>query len=126
MLRGAAALLVLGEHVRYSVMNVCGRDVVLPSAVDRFVGYWGVDIFFVLSGYLIGLTLDKPATTPRSFLLARLARILPLYFVVSAACLMVPDFRSHALSAPLLVTTVTLMPLAGDAMDPLSTKPTSA
>lgn len=123
LLRGIAALLVLGEHVRYSVMNVCGRDVVLPSVVGRFVGYWGVDIFFVLSGYLIGLTLDKPATTPRSFLLARLARVLPLYFVASAACLMVPDFRSHALSAPMLVTTVTLMPLAGDAMDPLTAHP---
>ncbi len=123
LLRGAAALLVLGEHVRYSVMNVCGRDVVLPPAVDRFVGYWGVDIFFVLSGYLIGLTLDKPATTPRSFLLARLARILPLYFVASAACLMVPNFRSYPLSAPMLVTTVTLMPLAGDAMDPVTAHP---
>ncbi len=123
LLRGVAALLVLGEHLRYSVMNVCGRDVVLPPAVDRFVGYWGVDVLFVLSGYLIGLTLDKPATTARSFLLARLARILPLYLVASAVCLAVPNFRAHELSAPMVVTTVTLMPLAGDATDPLTAHP---
>ena len=77
----------------------------------------------MLSGYLIGLTLDKPATTPRSFLLARLARVLPLYFVASAVCLALPATRFHEISTPLLVTTVTLLPVAGDGLNPLTAHP---
>lgn len=123
LLRGAAALLVLLEHVRYSVAITCGRGVLLPEAIDRFKGYWGVDIFFVLSGYLIGLTLDRPGATARSFLLARLARILPLYLVASAFCLAVPMLRSYELSPAMIVTTLTLMPVAGGAMDPVTAHP---
>ncbi len=118
LLRGVAAFLVLLEHLRYVVPTVCGPEVVLPWAIDRFDGYWGVDIFFVLSGYLIGLTLDKPDTTARSFLLARLARVLPLYLVASTLCLALKSVLTGGVTLPTLVTTFTLMPLAGDAMDP--------
>ena len=44
LLRGVAAFLILLEHVRFSVWGICGRDVVLPAAMTKFVGYWGVDI----------------------------------------------------------------------------------
>ena len=123
LLRGVAATLVLLEHLRYVVPTVCGPAVALPWAIDRFDGYWGVDIFFVLSGYLIGLTLDKPGTTARSFLLARLARVLPLYAVASLVCLAVPRFRTAGVSASMLVTTFTLAPLSGDALEPLTAHP---
>ena len=123
LLRGVAALLVLVEHLPVAVIMVCGPDAAIPSAIDDFPGYWGVDLFFVLSGYLIGMTLSKPGTTARSFLLARLARILPLYYVVSAVCLLVPTFRSHALSLPVAVTTGSLLPLLGDALDPQTAHP---
>ena len=123
LLRGVAATLVLLEHTRHSVWGICGRDVELPWVIARFAGYWGVDVFFVLSGYLIGLTLSKPAVTPQSFLLARLARILPLYLVATSLCLMVPAMRSHAITTPILVTTVTFLPLLGDALDPRTVHP---
>ena len=123
LLRGVAATLVLLEHLRYVVPTVCGPAVALPWAIDRFDGYWGVDIFFVLSGYLIGLTLDKPGTTARSFLLARFARVLPLYVVVTACCLAIPSLRTADISVPMLVTSATLLPLAGDALSPLTAHP---
>ena len=123
LLRGVAATLVLLEHIRYVVPSVCGPEVALPWAIDRFDGYWGVDIFFVLSGYLIGLTLDKPGTTARSFLLARLARVLPLYVLASTLCLVLVSVLTGGLTPSMLVTTYTLMPLAGDALNPMPVHP---
>jgi exopolysaccharide production protein ExoZ len=123
LLRGVAALLVLQEHLRYAVGNICGPSVELPRLVTHVNGFWGVDIFFVLSGFLIGLTLDRPATTARSFLLARLARVLPLYAVTSAVCLAVPTFRMSPLSPEMIVTTATLLPLTGDGRDPVTAHP---
>ena len=123
LLRGVAALLVLAEHVPGVVQHARGVEHALPSALASFHGYWGVDLFFVLSGYLIGLTLDKPGTTARSFLLARLARVLPLYLVASLVCLAVPAARASPVSGAMLVTTFTLMPVAGDALNPLTAHP---
>ncbi len=123
LLRGVAATLVLLEHIRYVLPTVCGPDVVTPWPLAGFAGYWGVDVFFVLSGYLIGLTLDKPGTTARSFLLARLARVLPLYAVVSMVCLAVPRFRTSEVGVSMLVTTFGLMPVSGDALAPLTAQP---
>lgn len=123
LLRGVAALLVLAEHVPGVVQHTLGVENALPPALASFHGYWGVDLFFVLSGYLIGLTLDKPGTTARSFLLARLARVLPLYLVASLACLALPAARTSPLSGTMLLTTFTLMPVAGDALNPQTAHP---
>lgn len=130
LLRGVAALLVLLEHLRWPVWDICGADgFAMPEALNRFEGYWGVDLFFVLSGYFIGLTLDKPGTTAKSFLVARAARILPLYLLASAICLAVPALRTNPLTGPapltgaMVVTTVTLLPLAGDALNPVAAHP---
>ncbi len=123
LLRGVAATLVLLEHVPRVVESTIGEGRVVPDALASFHGYWGVDLFFVLSGYLIGLTLDKPGTTARSFLLARLARVLPLYAIASLACLAVPRFRTAEVSGSMLVTTFTLLPVSGDALEPLTAHP---
>src|SRR2546423_9190312 len=58
----------------------------LPGRVDRF-GWIGVDLFFVLSGYLIGgqllapLARDQPTNLGR-FFARRALRIMPAYFAV--------------------------------------------
>jgi len=46
-------------------------------------GEFGVDIFFVLSGFVIALVLDSPNMTARRFLADRIARIVPLYWVLT-------------------------------------------
>ena len=71
-------------------------------AVGR-LGWMGVDLFFVLSGYLIGSQLLKAYATGETpaigaFYLRRALRILPAYWVVLAFYFFAPTFReAHGL-----------------------------
>ncbi|HOZ24335.1 MAG TPA: acyltransferase, partial [Thermomonas sp.] len=61
-------------------------------------GWMGVDLFFVLSGYLIGGQLLRPlargeSPSLRDFYLKRAFRILPAFWVVLAIYLLWPGFR---------------------------------
>ena len=78
----------------------------LPSRVDRF-GWIGVDLFFVLSGYLIGgqllapLARDRPIKLGR-FFARRALRIMPAYFIVLAIYFLLPSWREYPeMSQPL-------------------------
>src|SRR5205814_108217 len=72
----------------------------LPGRVDRF-GWIGVDLFFVLSGYLIGgqllapLARDKPINLGR-FFARRVLRIMPAYFVILAIYFLLPSWREYS------------------------------
>lgn len=48
-------------------------------------GEFGVDIFFVISGFVIALVLDSPKMTTQRFLTDRIARIVPLYWLLTFA-----------------------------------------
>jgi len=78
----------------------------LPGRVDRF-GWIGVDLFFVLSGYLIGgqllasLARDQRIKLGR-FFTRRALRIMPAYFVVLAIYFSLPSWREYSeMSQPL-------------------------
>jgi exopolysaccharide production protein ExoZ len=122
LLRGLAALLVLVGHIKYPIMSVLGEDAV-PSFLAHFAGPFGVDLFFILSGYLIALTLERPNTTARTFFIARVARVAPLYFVVSLVCLALPGFRSYPMSPEMVFTTIFYLPILGDGLLPMSAHP---
>ncbi|MFM5906467.1 MAG: acyltransferase family protein [Novosphingobium sp.] len=84
-LRTVAILLVILYHVlRVPVAHHSPLD--YPTRPFAF-GWGGVDVFFVLSGFLIGGILfaqrDRPGAMKR-FLVRRCVRIVPLYFVVLA------------------------------------------
>ncbi len=71
----------------------------LPGRVDRF-GWIGVDLFFVLSGYLIGGQLLAPLARGRHinlgrFFARRALRIMPAYFVVLAIYIFLPSWREY-------------------------------
>jgi len=71
----------------------------LPGRVDRF-GWIGVDLFFVLSGYLIGGQLLAPLARNqrinlRRFFARRALRIMPAYFVVLAIYIFLPAWREY-------------------------------
>jgi peptidoglycan/LPS O-acetylase OafA/YrhL len=71
----------------------------LPGRVDRF-GWIGVDLFFVLSGYLIGGQLLAPLARDESiklgrFFARRALRIMPAYFVVLAIYFLLPSWREY-------------------------------
>jgi len=46
-------------------------------------GASGVDVFFVVSGLVMGLSACDPEMTPRRFAIKRIARIVPAYWVVT-------------------------------------------
>ncbi|MFM0021424.1 acyltransferase family protein [Paraburkholderia azotifigens] len=81
VLRGIAAISVIFYHIM--------------APTGHTLGEFGVDIFFVLSGFVIALVLDSPRITARRFLSDRIARIVPLYwlltFVVFAGTLIAPS-----------------------------------
>jgi peptidoglycan/LPS O-acetylase OafA/YrhL len=78
----------------------------LPGRVDRF-GWIGVDLFFVLSGYLIGGQLLAPLARGQRinlgrFFARRVFRIMPAYFVVLAVYFLLPSWREYSeMSQPL-------------------------
>src|SRR5213082_1135847 len=78
----------------------------LPGRIDRF-GWIGVDLFFVLSGYLIGGQLLAPLARDEHiklgrFFTRRALRIMPAYFVVLAIYFLLPASREYAeMSQPL-------------------------
>jgi peptidoglycan/LPS O-acetylase OafA/YrhL len=80
-IRGAAALAVLIAHYFGEV----------PHGIrGLMVGWIGVDVFFVLSGFLIGSIILAQHREPqffRTFYLRRAARIIPIYAVVCAVTL---------------------------------------
>lgn len=98
-LRALAILLVLCFHYPHE-----GAPAWFAEAAG--FGWTGVDLFFVLSGFLIGRQLLAPladAERPRwgVFCLRRLLRVLPAYWVVLAVYAFVPDAREQAAMAPL-------------------------
>ena len=78
----------------------------LPGRVDRF-GWIGVDLFFVLSGYLIGGQLLAPFARDQRinlgrFFARRALRIMPAYFAVLAIYFLLPSWREYPeMSQPL-------------------------
>ncbi|WP_426042978.1 acyltransferase family protein [Brevundimonas sp. TWP2-3-4b1] len=87
-LRGIAALLVVIDHASGMMAE---QFLWTPPPLDllRF-GWIGVDIFFVISGFIITLTaFDGPRLTPRvdkwEFFANRAVRILPLLWIVVIA-----------------------------------------
>lgn len=77
----------------------------LPGGINRF-GWIGVDLFFVLSGYLIGGQLLAPVARgqrpnlPR-FFARRALRILPAYFFILAIYAFLPSWREYPDMFPL-------------------------
>ncbi|WP_443747381.1 acyltransferase family protein [Asticcacaulis solisilvae] len=92
ILRGLAVLLVATAHMPYGH---------LPESFSTWVsrnGWYGVDIFFVLSGYLIGSELLRPVQagdTPNLlvFYTKRVFRILPVFWLVLAVYVLFPSLR---------------------------------
>ena len=80
-LRGIAVLLVIAYH--YLIIDLHFMSVPLYYAVWVFqIGWSGVDLFFVLSGFLIGGILLDHRESKRilqTFYIRRACRILPLY-----------------------------------------------
>ena len=92
LLRALAIIVVVIYHA-----GIMGFP--LPNRIHRW-GWIGVDLFFVLSGYLIGgqllaeLVRNNRLNLPR-FYTRRALRILPAYFVILAIYFLLPLWREY-------------------------------
>jgi len=77
LLRGLAALMVLAGHVIAEAEHYFA----LPLPGDTVPWTRGVDIFFVISGFIITLSATRFAAQPMTFLWRRFLRVAPLYYL---------------------------------------------
>ena len=107
-LRGVAALMVVWHH---GVGQLPGLETYFPF---RF-GTSGVDLFFVISGFIMVVTTAGRDVTPTEFIARRFVRVVPLYWVLTlalaATALLAPSlFRSVTLTAGSLAQSLLFIP----------------
>lgn len=103
-LRCLAVLLVVWTHAKH----VGGLDHVFW--MNNYVGSVGVDIFFVISGFVISLSAQSLNYDAPRFLFNRITRVVPLYWL-TALPLIAMGWRKGTLDWNGVLTTFTFLPL---------------
>lgn len=106
-LRAIAAISVLCFHVSETY------------GLEFKVGAAGVDIFFVISGFIMWVATEGRPVGPREFMLRRLIRIVPLYWIATAVTFVVavlkPQFFFNTdLSIGNLIGSLFFLPIMRD------------
>jgi exopolysaccharide production protein ExoZ len=114
-LRFLAATLVLFAHSVDSVHAAGGRTAIDGTSLENF-GAAGVDIFFVISGFIITLTARR-ALSPGQFLLDRLLRLAPFYWLISIPAAFY-TISALGFRPATLLTTLLFWPVWGQFTDP--------
>jgi len=83
LLRLVAAWMVIYGHA-WAITGTPGGDLVATLTRYKFAGAVAVDVFFVVSGFLIAASLQR--NDPRGYLASRALRILPGLAVCAALC----------------------------------------
>ncbi|MEN9558966.1 MAG: hypothetical protein RLZZ502_177 [Pseudomonadota bacterium] len=77
-LRGLAALVVVAFHYTTRFQTAYGHP--SPPILSMPYGYYGVQLFFAISGFVILMTLNR-VKTGRDFLISRFTRLFPAFWV---------------------------------------------
>lgn len=92
-IRGIAAIWVLGYHYHEYFVNLFPN--LRPYLIIFTHGYFGVDLFFSLSGYILGYKYFNEFSSSklntkalRNYWVARFARIYPLYLITTLGSLL--------------------------------------
>jgi exopolysaccharide production protein ExoZ len=86
VLRAVAVLVVTICHAQYEVSRIGKLPSVMPSAALENLAGFGVQLFFVISGFVMVYATEPLFGTKRGpliFLYRRLVRIVPLYWIVT-------------------------------------------
>lgn len=105
-LRAVAALAVVYSH---TVIQVQDYFQYLPE-----FGSFGVDIFFVISGFIM-VWISKPTDTPLRFIVNRIRRVVPLYWfftlLMAAILLLLPSvFKNTVFDLSALMMSLAFVP----------------
>jgi peptidoglycan/LPS O-acetylase OafA/YrhL len=77
-LRGVAAMAVVLFHLTTRYMELFSFK--SPPSFSFVYGHFGVNLFFIISGFVIFMTLEKTAR-PFDFVVSRFSRLFPVYWV---------------------------------------------
>lgn len=77
-LRGVAALAVVASHLTGGFDS--RHPELAPAVFDFPVGAFGVQLFFIISGFVILLSARR-ATRPTDFIISRVSRLYPAYWI---------------------------------------------
>jgi exopolysaccharide production protein ExoZ len=108
-LRGIAAMMVVWHH---AISQIDGTKGFIPA--PEF-GKYGVDLFFVISGFIMLVTTwDKPIT-PSEFVRHRIRRIVPLYWMATLLMITIDIlspamFKTFKFDAPSLLKSLFFIP----------------
>jgi exopolysaccharide production protein ExoZ len=110
----ASVLVVLAHAVDLAGAANIGKSVFFAGNLEN-LGAVGVDIFFVISGFIITRSVLSSPQSGSAFLRNRLIRILPLYYLLSLPWLWFA-LKHAGLDLSVLAATFLLFPAAGDAV----------
>lgn len=83
-MRAIAALLVVSQHILYK-----GHTYGFSELPNLYIGNYGVDLFFIISGYIICQATHNKNTTVFAFIKNRFVRIIPLYWILTLLALLI-------------------------------------
>jgi exopolysaccharide production protein ExoZ len=87
VLRGIAAMMVLLAHAPMATKPPAGPFADFPWRI----GAMGVDVFFIISGFVIAMVTERSRGGPADFIRNRLTRILPMYLITALLFLAMDD-----------------------------------
>jgi len=103
-LRAFAAFLVLWTHVKHT-----GNFSGIPW-INNPIGVIGVDVFFVISGFIISLSAKSLQYDARQFFINRITRIAPIYWL-TAIPLIIASLLQNKSSWQAMASTFTFLPI---------------
>lgn len=92
MLRGAAAMMLVVQHLGLPIVRSGGE----------WSAHWlnaGVDIFFIISGFLMWHTTAGRNISPLDFFRLRIIRIVPLYWTITTLVVLVSIFAPQLMQS---------------------------
>jgi peptidoglycan/LPS O-acetylase OafA/YrhL len=92
-LRGVAAMAVVLFHLTTRYMELYSFK--SPPSFSFAYGHYGVNLFFIISGFVIFMTLEK-TVRPLDFVVSRFSRLFPVYWVA----IILTFALTHALGLP--------------------------
>lgn len=108
-LRAIAALMVVLSHISFKL------EVYSSNFLDYFtIGHYGVDLFFIISGFIMCHSVAHKNITFTGFMKARAERIFPLYWILTLFALVIfivkPSLVNSSGGETSLFSSFTLIP----------------